>query len=553
MQGKLARLRPFAPDRLTILSGVLIVLAFPPYGFFPLIWVCLVPWFFALARAPRWPQALLQGVWLSFFMSLLGFHWVAFVLHEYGQVPWPLAILGFLLFSLGGQPQFLAAAPFLSYFLRKGGPGEKPAKALGVALLLALAYAGTDWLIPKLWVDTLGHALFRARNLRQIADLGGAHLITVLVYLVNDLVYRAWRSTRARSEPSLWPVLSATGAQAIATVLLVALAWGYGYVRGSAIRELQSHPRASFQAGVIQADIGDFDKVAAETGTVRGAADKVLNTFFSLSDAALSQTPKPEALIWPETSYPGTFRTPMEASELYRDQQVEHFVRERGVPLYFGGYDRSGKKDFNAFFFLAPKASPGLTGDGDLQVYRKSILLLFGEYIPGAESISFLREAFPQVGNFGRGPGPSVYALPTTSKQAPVVKAGPIICYEALFPNFVIGAARKGAELILNVTNDSWFGPYGEPQLHLSLTAFRSIETRLPQLRSTNTGISALIMPDGEITHATPIGKPQILNVAVPLVPSTWTLMVAWGDWFGPTSFVFGMLGLFLLARRRQA
>src|SRR5581483_1407155 len=140
MKGLPARLRPYAPDRLTFLSGVLIVLSFPPYGLYPLIWICLIPWFFALARVKDWRNALLQGVWLSFFMSVLGFHWVAFVLHEYGQIPWALAILGLLLFSLGGQPQFLAFAPLLSRFLRKGGPAEKPARALGVALLLALSY-----------------------------------------------------------------------------------------------------------------------------------------------------------------------------------------------------------------------------------------------------------------------------------------------------------------------------------------------------------------------------------------------------------------------------
>jgi len=555
MPAWLKRLRPLAPDPLTVLSGVLIVLSFPPYGIYPLIWVCLVPWLFALGRARGFRQAFLQGVWLSFFMSVLGFHWVAYVLHEYGQIPWAAAILGLLLFSLAGQPQFLCFAPALSYFLRKREGHEAPVKgaALGLGLLLALAYAGTDWVLPKLWVDTLGHSLYRARNLRQIADLGGAHLLTVLVFLVNDLAYRILTALRARKEPSLWPVAQAVGPQAAGTALLLACSWLYGHHRLAEIEALEAEPRTRIQTAVIQANIGDFDKVAAETGTIRGAAERVLSTFFSLSDQALSQTPKPDALIWPETSYPGTFRTPQEASELYRDQQVERFVRERGVPLYFGGYDRMGRKDFNAFFFLSPKPVPGLAGDGDLQIYRKSILLLFGEYIPGAESIQALKDAFPQVGNFGRGPGPSVFALPTASKQVPTVRAGPVICYEALFPDFVIGAARKGAELILNVTNDSWFGPYGEPQLHLALTAFRSIETRLPQLRATNTGISALILPNGDITHSSPIGAPQILNVSIPLVSRTQTLMLAWGDWFGRIALFIGFLGLFLIARRRQA
>ncbi|HUP57487.1 MAG TPA: apolipoprotein N-acyltransferase [Bdellovibrionota bacterium] len=546
-----SRLMALRPDGLTVLSAVIIVLSFPPYDVYPLIWICLVPWFFALRKARDWRQALLQGVWLSFFMTILGFHWVARVLHQYGQVPWAAAILGLLLFGLGGQPQFLLFAPLGSRFLRESRPDRVRWWGAGLSVALALAYAGVDWALPKLWVDTLGHSLYRARNLRQVADLGGAAILTVLVYLVNDLVYRLVLRIRARREPSLLPVVSATGPLAAIVLIVVLASWNYGFFRGRAIRELQASPLATVQAGVIQANIGDFDKVASESG-VNGAAEKVLGTFFSLSDQALALSPKPEMLVWPETSYPGTFRTPHEASDLYRDQKLERYVRERGIPLFFGGYDTQGRKDYNAFFFLSPKPLPGVGGEGDLQIYRKSVLLLFGEFIPGAESIKALRDAFPQVGNFGRGPGPSVYDLPTSNPAMPTFKAGPIICYEALFPWFGIGLARKGAQMMINVTNDSWFGTFGEPQLHLALTAFRSIETRIPQLRATNTGISALILPDGEITHQTPLNEPLVMSVPVPILPRVETLIVRWGDWFGLTALLLG-LGTLILAARREA
>ena len=96
----------------------------------------------------------------------------------------------------------------------------------------------------------------------------------------------------------------------------------------------------------------------------------------------------------------------------------------------------------------------------------------------------------------GRGVGPEVLELPVASPQVSKIRASPVICYEALFANYVIAAARKGSQLIMNVTNDSWFGSWGEPQLHLSLSRFRTIETRVPMLRGTNTGISALVLPD---------------------------------------------------------
>jgi apolipoprotein N-acyltransferase len=213
-------------------------------------------------------------------------------------------------------------------------------------------------------------------------------------------------------------------------------------------------------------------------------------------------------------------------------------VRSRKVPLLFGGYDQKDGKDFNAFFFLSPEPIPGFPGDEDMQVYRKNILLLFGEFIPGAEQIAWIRNQFPQVGNFGRGPGPQVFKVRSAKGQDVVFS--PIICYEALFSDYVIKAARAGSQLILNITNDSWFGPWGEPELHLSLTVFRGIETRLPQLRSTNTGISTLVLPSGEMPQRTGIGTQEVMNATVPLITPVWTLMKTLGDWFGLTALLTG-------------
>jgi apolipoprotein N-acyltransferase len=119
-----------------------------------------------------------------------------------------------------------------------------------------------------------------------------------------------------------------------------------------------------------------------------------------------------------------------------------------------------------------------------------------------------------------------------------------------LFPKYVIEAARKGSRFILNVTNDSWFGPYGEPHLHLALSIFRTIETRLPMVRATNTGFSALVTQDGEIASKSHLFEPEILNVTVPLIDSPWTLMKAWGDWFGEFALVAGAILILLLNKR---
>jgi apolipoprotein N-acyltransferase len=546
MKLKQIRLRP---DWLTIASALLYVVSFPPWNQAWIGWFCLVPWFWAVARARDSRDAFVQGLWLSVIISVVGFYWVGYVLHEFAGLPWPLASLGLLGYSLVGQPQLYLFSPVLRATRGLRLP------TLPVTTCLALAYAGLDWILPKLFVDTLGHSLYASSWLIQAADLGGAALLTFAMVLVNLVIYELLSRIQRRTEPSVWPSIRASWAELASALILVLALLSYGRARLAQVQAWMSEPGETLQAAVIQANIGDFDKIASERG-VRGAADKVLNTFYGMSDQALQLTPRPEILVWPETSYPSTFRTPEASDELARDQGLEQFVRTRGATLFFGGYDREGSKDFNAFFFLAPAPVPGVGGEGDLQVYRKNILLLWGEYIPGAESFEFIRKAFPQVGNFGRGPGPVVLKVPyVRGGRTHTALAGPVICYEILFPNYVIGAARQGAQFIVNITNDSWFGPWGEPELHLSLTAFRSIETRLPQLRSTNTGISTLILPDGRITRSTALFTPEILNVGVPLASRRMpTLMTAWGDWFGPTACCLGFGGLCLLlgwSRRR--
>jgi len=557
MKGHPLQLRP---DRLILLSSILIVLAFPPWDLSFLIWIALIPWFMVLNRANSYRNAFIQGLWLSFFMTLGGFYWVASVLHEFGNVPLPLSVLGLLLFGLVCQPQFLITSPLFVFFKRTGGSWLHTAlRGTLFALFLGLVYVACDWMIPKLFVDTLGHSLYRAQNLRQIADFGGAHLLTFLIYLCN---FSLWKFLTGVRQGSWKDALRTEAPVALLTAVLCLGGWYYGHERNKALSAVFANPTGHLQVAVIQGNIGDFDKIAAERG-IRGAGEKVMSTFFDLSEEALNLTPKPDVLIWPETAYPSTFRTPQTTEEFARDRQVESFVRKRGIPLLFGGYDHSFNKDYNSFFFLTPLPQTGAgtlasleQHELDLQIYHKNILLLFGEYIPGAERIRFLRDLFPQVGNFGRGEGPITLKIRSRNSKLQTVLAGPVICYEALFPNYVIEAARRGSQMILNITNDSWFGPFGEPQLHLALVTFRSIETRLPQLRATNTGISALILPNGEIAQRTSIGQPEVMNARVPIISPVPTVLKKWGDWFGSFAFfcgIIGTAGLGLSARSRAA
>ncbi len=523
------------PDALTFTSALLIVLSFPPLNLWPLIWVSLIPWFFALDRAVTLRQAVIQGVWLSIFMSLMVFHWVAHVLTEFGNVPIGVGVLGLILFSFIGEPQFYVFAWIhrVGFYPHSNAAvaRSQPVRLLWLGLISACIYVGVDWLCPKIFMDTLGHALSSARHLRQVADLGGASLLSFLVFLVNDAIYFSLKDQSFKR----------VARQKIILALSLGLVfWTYGYFRLHQIQQILSESYEGVQVAAIQANIGDFEKVASERG-VRGAAEQVLGAYSELTRQTMRSEPKPQLVVWPETSYPSTFGHAHSEAESRLETRVQDLVQEIQIPLLFGGYDTLHGKDFNTFFFLSPRER--------LQAYHKNILLLFGEFIPGAESFEFIRNAFPQVGNFGRGQGPEVVSVPYLDRQGQnqILKVAPIICYEALFSDFVIASARQGSQAIFNITNDGWFGEWGEPQLHLALSTFRSIETRLPLFRSTNTGISALILPDGEIQNATSIGARTVMNSRIPLSPPIPTLLKSWGDWMGPAGLFLGILGFLLL------
>ncbi len=527
------------PHPLAIASAVLYVLAFPPYGIAALSFVCLVPWLVLLLRGLH-PRPLRQSLFFSCLITILGFHWVGYVIKQFGGLPWPVAALGLVGFSFIGQLQIVAFAAFVPTLKRELRHSGTLRRILLLALG-ALLYTAIDYILPKLFRDTLGHSWAELPLLRLNARWAGAYGLTFVAAFANLAIAHAITLWLDRDEPSALPAIRRAGPALATAAALVSLCWLNGLRTHRELSGLLQKPEATLPLSVIQANIGDIEKISAESG-VREARRRVLETFFELSDRALSQAPKTQALIWPETSYPTTFRTPDFAEDLELDQQVENFAKSRKVGMFFGGYDQDKflRKDYNAFFFLAPEARA-------LQVYRKNRLLMFGEEMPLGDTFPQLRRWFPQVGNFGRGAGPTAIELPTT----PPTRAAPAICYEVLFPDDMIAAKRKGAQWILNITNDSWFGPYAEPQLHLSLSTFRSIETGIPMLRSTNTGISAWVDPLGQIHQATRTFEPAILSLELPIRSLPAGPVERFGDWF-PRLSLLAFAGWILLARRRS-
>jgi apolipoprotein N-acyltransferase len=136
--------------------------------------------------------------------------------------------------------------------------------------------------------------------------------------------------------------------------------------------------------------------------------------------------------------------------------------------------------------------------------YRKTYLLAFGEYLPFGDMFPKLYELLPFVSEFGRGKGPQIMNvnIPHLNEK---IKIGPQICYESLDPHFSADLAAMGAKIILNVTNDSWFGKTFEPWQHMTMTLARAIEVRRPLVRVTNTGITTAILANGTVLEKSPL------------------------------------------------
>lgn len=482
--------------------------------FAPLGLVALVPWLLALEGAGAL-LAVASGAVAAAAFTATSFAWFPAAIAGYSggsaAVAWA--------FALASAPVLLA--PHLLVFAgaralaRRLGAPRAAIAAVGVS-----AWVAAEWALPRVFADTLGYAFYPWSSLCQVADLLGARGLTAILVLVNECAAIAIATRR-------WRPVVVAGA-----VLAAALA--YGVPRGRQI-EARTAAAPSFEAAIVQANITRYDKLAASRGNFDAVAD-ILQTHFELSRQVVETPPPPQLLVWPETVYPTTFGAPRTPAHAELDRAIEQMVVATGVPLVLGAFDRdpagAGGGEYNAAFFLTRRAD-GAVGH---VAYRKTNLFPMTERVPAWLDSEWLRGALPWAGRWTPGPGPRVVRVPL--RDGTPIAVAPLICYEVTEAGYVAAEAGQGADLLLTLSNDAWFtGPAG-PRLHLLVAAFRSIETRLPQVRATNSGLSALVLPTGELRAATAFETRAAFRVEVPRPPRSFSLVVAWGDWLGPASLV---------------
>ena len=507
---------------LPVLSGVFIgtsYIPFPPWASL----FCFVPLWLFWSRQDRLGSVLAAGFVTSFVFTLIGFNWVTYLLHEFAHLEWPVAVLGMTLFALMAH-LFVPLAGGLWFLGQRRCRWNRNLSFGLMALITTVCEAYT----PTLFDWNFGYSWYGAGiPVYHWAEVIGFSGLSAATLLCNLPLLHAWRSRQERGGRRLLAIL-------VAGFLLLNLG-------GLWLRQRLPEPDASVRVLLVQGNIGNTEKIAAELG--KGYQQGILDTFMEVTEQSLKAQQQPiDFVLWPETAFPALMGETLNGNAY--TGQLRDFLRARQLPLVTGAYgiDLDTRLLTNSLFVLDRH------GEIVPPHYSKTILLAFGEYIPGEQWLPRIRDWLPPTGQFARGPGPTVLL------EWNGFRMGPQICYESLFPAFSRSLADLGAQFIVNTTNDSWYGSWQEPWQHMYMTLARGVEFRRPVLRATNTGISTVGLANGEILEQSPLHQPWAGIYEVPYLKNPPATLYQRGYWVIPAllwGFLAWQLGKGLFVRRQ--
>ena len=504
---------------LSALTGVLYPLTFMiPYTGI-LSFVLLVPLFWVIEKKSAGDSFKL-GLLAGTISNLIGTYWLIGTLSRFGGFPVVISVVFIVLLSAYSGLSF----GLFSYISSRLGFFKRPG-VLSV-LLIASVWTSIEYLFPFLFPYGISNALADYVSLIQIFDLFGIYALSFIIVIVNLTLMRALKGIRGDSPLAVAEI-------GISLVLIVSTLI-YGYIRIDTVdREIAGAQK--IKVGMVQANFDFLQKT-----------ENLEKTVTDRHKAMSRELDSVDLIIWPETALQAWFSNDSDYL-LVRD--------ETGVP------DMEGKYFIVGGMSYTPK-DPGaeiITDDDLIQYntafltdsnglilgrYNKIKLLLFGEYLPFTKYIPALKMISPASGDFT--PGDKLDLFEIKEKN---IRIAPIICYEDIIPSFSRKFVNKGANLIVNITNDAWFGKTIAPYQHFFISIPRAVETRRYLLRSTNTGISAIVDPVGRVISKTDIFVQTNLVGQVGLMNGGKTLYTRIGDVFPIACLIFwvGFAGAYKL------
>ena len=494
---------------LALLSGTLYFVGFCGFGQWYLSWFCLVPVLLALDDESLTGKEALGIAWFFGLIAHMGgYYWITYMLHRFGFLPIPVAMLGWVLLCVA-QGSLLGVWGWGIHTLRKRWNVPLWIAAAPIMIL-------AEWLWPALFPSYLSNSQFRQIWLIQSLEIAGPLGLTGLMTFASAVLFQAhqwkWRGDRP------FPI---RGAALLVALFIANL--GYGIYATDAIDKRVAAVDETVKVGLVQANMGIYEKRSAPSEGLKRHRDQSMELQWQEADL----------IVWPESGY---FYSIRKGTKNLKRRVMGQLQK----PLLFGGLtiENPGKdqKYFNSAYLL--------DGEGNVQgTYDKTYLLAFGEYIPFGDVFPWIYKLSPNTGKFTPGNH-------TRPIELDGIKYGVLICYEDILPGFVHKMMKHEPDILVNITNDAWFGDTHEPIIHLALATFRAVEQRRFLARSTNTGISAFVDPAGRIMSQTPTFERANLMADIKPLKGT-TIYQNLGNWPGLASVIL-LLGLIVAHRTKD-
>jgi apolipoprotein N-acyltransferase len=522
------------------LTGGLLALCFPFFNQGWLVWIALAPlisavWFSRRARRRQWLRDTLLGYVAGLVFFTTTFAWLGGPLAQLFGNPWLITLPPLLSTFLGLYFAFWSW--FIGFLPRGDTEFLSSSRNVRIALLAASAWVAQEW--TRGWLfggfgwNGLGVALHQNLALIQIADIGGLPLLSFLVAFANVIAVITVRRFiaevgRTRIRPH-WD-FSLMMASVVGT-------FAYGVHALQNPVDLPTNNTVSLRIAALQPNIPESDK-ATQAG-----AQQIFDRYDSLTHTALAW--EPDLLLWPEAA------TLTDVFDTDTFTYLKGISASTGGAFLFGSFlSPPGQGDYNIAACLTDHG-------GTVQLYRKMHLVPFGEYIPARHAFPLFAEIAGQLvpSDLRAGTEFTVFHIPAprpahSATQTPPLRIAPLICFEDTVGDQTRRFAGLGSQLLVNITNDAWFGQSPGSTQHLANALFRTIENRRPMVRDANTGITCIIDAEGRVTQSlrNEDGTPFLEGVlfgtmTVPRDPPT-TFYIRYGDWVALVSVAVAFVAI---------
>ncbi len=459
---------------LILLTSIGLIFAFPPFPTGFIATVTLVPFFFYL-RGKKAGEAFKGGY-------IVGLLWGGGTIYWIGWATgWGL--LGVLLILPLYFAFFASVQTWLWKRLGNASLWTVPFVWTGIELLSSMGILSFPW-------NLLGYTQTYTPVMIQYASITGVYGVSFWIVLINVLVYFLCTRKKKRFKYFYLSVI----------FVLILLPWSYGHWTFSNEKENTEE----IKLALVQ---GNIDPYVKWTPSFIDSNFAVYNRLtWNVSEY------HPDLIVWPETATPCYLRYRLPYLDYVKSQ-----VDSLGIPLLTGSpdfersEDNGGIKTYNGALLVYPNS-------WEIDRYYKMHLVPFSERVPFVDKLTFLydfgRKLDLDIGNFDPGDSVVVFNIPFSS-MAKKVCFSVVICYESIYPYLVRRFVQKGAQFLLVITNDGWFGATSGPYQHAQIAVFRAIENRLWVARCANTGISEFIDPYGIIHAKTKLNEESILTYSV--------------------------------------